>query len=161
MDYDSRYAYEGTYKSWGYAYDMFDEYYGDVNNKNEPHGLGVKWYADGSVYSGEWESGFRHTTGVGIWMRPDGSQYEGSWINDLKHGMGKQIFPDGSIYTGEFAKGLEHGAGKRTHTDGSKYEGKFRYGKKDGQVCSIYSYYYYLFFPFPSSFFSIIGKTDS
>lgn len=46
-----------------------------------PHGVGIKFYSDGTVYYGPWHHGYQKTDKVevkGTWLRPDGSQYEGS-----------------------------------------------------------------------------------
>lgn len=123
---------DGFYLSFGYDSKAFDEYFGEVNEKNEPHGNGVKVYSDGSVYYGEWMNGMRHTHGRGTWLRPDGSQYEGSWQEDQKHGNGMQTYPDGGTYVGEFAKGYEHGHGIKKYIDKSIFEGRFRFGRRDG-----------------------------
>eukprot|EP00981_Chlorochromonas_danica_P010202 scaffold3057_cov163-Ochromonas_danica.AAC.8 len=122
---------KGVHLSWGFG-DPFDEYYGEVNSKNQPSGLGVKVYSDGSVYVGGWEDGLRHSSRTATWSRPDGMQYEGTWVNDFKHGKGIQRFPDGSEYRGEFAKGYEHGQGNKTYVTGDRFEGRFRFGKRDG-----------------------------
>lgn len=122
---------KGELISWGFDAD-FDEYFGTLNARGEPHGLGVKFYSDGSIYVGDWQDGHQHSMSKAMWQRPDGSQYEGTWIHGQKHGVGTQIFPDGSRYKGEFAKGYEHGQGTRYYTDGSVFEGRYRFGKKDG-----------------------------
>jgi hypothetical protein len=122
---------QGEHVSWGFE-NVFDEYFGTLNASGQPHGLGIKFYSDGSIYIGKWQDGQRHALGRAMWQRPDGSQYEGSWVHGQKHGTGTQIFPDGSRYKGEFARGYEHGQGTRTQPDGSVFEGRFRFGKKDG-----------------------------
>jgi hypothetical protein len=121
----------GEHVSWGFE-SVYDEYYGEVDSRGRPHGLGIKFYSDGSIYVGEWNCGQHHTINRSMWQRPDGSQYEGTWQHGQKHGVGVQIFPDGSRYTGEFAKGYEHGHGTRRSPDGTVFEGRFRFGKKDG-----------------------------
>ena len=42
-----------------------------------PHGMGVKFFSDGSIYYGGWANGFQKTEYTGIMTRPDGSVYEG------------------------------------------------------------------------------------
>jgi len=122
---------QGQHISWGF--DAFDEYFGAVDERGRPHGLGVKVYSDDSVYVGQWQHGLRHTsTKTALWTRPDNLVYEGSWVEGFKHGRGTQTFPDTSRYKGEFAKGYEHGHGTRHEADGSVFEGRFRFGKKDG-----------------------------
>eukprot|EP01038_Epipyxis_sp_PR26KG_P013639 gene13639-18302_t len=124
--------YDGIILSWGHHDTLFDEYIGEAEN-GVPHGIGVKFYSDGSVYHGRWFHGKRHApNSIGLWTRTNDIQYEGNWQNDFKHGRGKQTYADGSVYTGEFAKGYEHGHGLRAYSDGSKFEGRYRFGKKDG-----------------------------
>lgn len=125
---------EGQHISWGFG-EIYDEYFGAVDEQGLPSGLGVKFYSDESIYYGGWLKGLRHTSsthGKGIFIRPDSSQYEGTWVLDLKHGRGLRRYPDGSEYKGEFAKGYEHGQGTRYYNDGFKFVGRFRFGKRDG-----------------------------
>lgn len=128
----------GKYLSWGFG-DSFDEYFGEVDSSDRPHGWGIKFYSDGSTYLGEWKDGQRHTVErKGIWSRPDGTTYEGTWQSDYKHGYGSMRYPDGANYDGEFAKGYEHGHGIKYGTDGNRFEGRFRFGKIDGPGCIFY-----------------------
>eukprot|EP01031_Cornospumella_fuschlensis_P041487 gene41487-50627_t len=62
---------KGEHLSWGFG-EVFDEYYGEVNDEGEPHGMGLKIYADKSTYIGHFKNGLRHSTEPAIWMRPDG-----------------------------------------------------------------------------------------
>jgi hypothetical protein len=123
----------GQYLSWGFG-DLFDEYFGEINPlTQQPHGYGIRFYSDGSIYIGYWENGQRHSiTEKSLWTRPDGFHYEGNWMNDIKHGYGISRYPNHSSYEGEFAKGYEHGKGVMMTADNQRYEGKFRFGKKDG-----------------------------
>lgn len=121
----------GLYKSWGYG-PNFDEYFGGLNNQNLPHGEGVKFYSDGSVYAGGWERGVQKTDGKGIFVRSSGTIYEGTWMSGKRHGIGRQTYKDGSEYTGQFANGFEHGEGVKTYADKSVFEGRFRFGRRDG-----------------------------
>ena len=41
------------------------------------HGYGVKTYADGDKYDGEWEYDRKH--GHGVYTKADGSKYDGGW----------------------------------------------------------------------------------
>lgn len=123
---------KGAFISWGFG-DTYDEYFGDINDQNLPHGYGIKFYSDGSIYIGDWFEGARHSVkNKASWSRNDGLHYEGTWLNDLKHGSGTLRYPDGSSYRGEFAKGYEHGHGHKTFPDGAVFEGRFRFGKRDG-----------------------------
>jgi hypothetical protein len=125
----------GKFVSWGFG-DIFDEYFGEVNCEDRPHGYGVMFYYDKTVYVGEWKNGQRHTTDrKAIYTRPDGLQYDGFWMNNLRHGFGSLKYPDNGYYEGEFAKGYEHGQGVKFSPEGVRYEGRFRFGKKDGPGC--------------------------
>ena len=126
----------GCYVSWGFG-KVFDEYFGDVNKLNQPHGKGVKQYSDGSIYAGGWEDGLRHTNHIGIFSRVDGYEYEGTWLSDMRHGSGIVKYPDNSTYRGEFARDLEHGHGVIHYTNGTSFDGRFRFGKRDGPGISI------------------------
>jgi len=121
----------GSYASWGFGQE-YDEYFGKVSSAGIPHGYGVKFYSDGTVYVGEWSHGRQHTSGRGTWTRPNGSSYEGNWMQGRKHGKGEQVYVDGRVYTGEFANGFEHGHGRVKYPDGSLFEGRFRFGRRDG-----------------------------
>lgn len=130
---------EGINISWGFDNKQFDEYFGEVDVSSSagivrrlPHGWGVKFYNDGSVYVGQWVKGKRQSDVAAQWTKPDGSEYRGTYLNDMKHGNGILRYRNGSIYTGEFAKGLEHGRGTIDYENGSKFDGKFRFGKRDG-----------------------------
>jgi hypothetical protein len=122
----------GTYISWGLEKEVFDEYFGEVDESFIPHGEGVKFFSDGTMYVGGFAHGEFHSDIRGFWSRTDGSSYDGTWMHGLKHGKGIQIYPDGTSYSGEFAKGSEHGHGIKTYIDGSTFEGRFRFGRRDG-----------------------------
>jgi hypothetical protein len=68
---------DGTVVSWGFDVDKFDEYLGEVNEENVPHGNGVKFYSDGSVYVGGWKEGIQHSETRGQWTSSLGLQYDG------------------------------------------------------------------------------------
>lgn len=124
---------EGVFISTGFG-EMYDEYFGTVDEQGRPFGLGMMVYSDASIYIGDWYEGKRHSlkNSNSNWVKEDGLSYEGTWQNDLKHGYGTLRYPDGGWYRGEFAKGYEHGHGIKNYSDGSKHEGRFRYGKRDG-----------------------------
>jgi hypothetical protein len=126
----------GTYISWGYGLSRteYDEYYGEVLN-NIPHGLGVKFYSDGSIYKGDFKNGLPHTHEGGSLMRPNGFVYEGGWLNGKKHGYGSIRYPQierRAVYEGQFANGFEHGQGILKYSDDSIHKGRFRFGVRDG-----------------------------
>lgn len=74
---------EGKGLSWGFG-DIFDEYFGEINDNKQPHGRGAKFYSDGSMYVGEFSRGKRHTETSALWTKTDGSSYEGTWMNNQK-----------------------------------------------------------------------------
>jgi hypothetical protein len=39
-----------------------------------------------------------------------GRIYEGNWENDLRHGMGYELYSNGNFYHGEFAGGKQIGS---------------------------------------------------
>ena len=55
-------------------------------NKNGKQGLGTQFYADGSVYKGNFKSDLRSGQGTQIYR--DGSIYRGNWLEDEFHGSG-------------------------------------------------------------------------
>ena len=131
----------GSYLSWGYGSfkSEYDEYFGEVDDTRlQPHGIGVKYYSDGTIYFGEFQHGVQHTQNSknSFYLRPNGSTYEGEWVSGKKHGYGKFKYPESSIdkdsYEGEWANNLQHGRGTLRYTDGSVFKGRFRFGVRDG-----------------------------
>ena len=49
--------------------------------------------------------------GEGIKVFADGSRYEGQWKDGQKHGKGKYIYADGELYEGQWYQGKAHGEG--------------------------------------------------
>jgi len=124
---------EGTYVSWGLDKDKCDEYFGLVDEMGRPHGKGVKYFSDGSVYYGEFFHGDEQTDKADAEMtRPDNSSYQGQFVGGKRHGRGLWTYPDQSTYEGEFAKGAEHGYGLKRYADTSSHNGRFRFGRRDG-----------------------------
>ena len=83
--------------------------------------MGVLKESDGSMYSGQFQSGLPH--GYGSQLDPSGVRYVGSWFNGVKSGSGTISFGDGSSYVGEFRNGLA-------------IEGQYDWG--DGKITSAY-----------------------
>ena len=132
---------KGSYLSWGYGSfrNEYDEYFGEVDDaRTAPHGIGVKYYADGTLYFGEFKHGLQHTqhSKQSVYIRPNGASYEGEWVSGKKQGYGKFKYPetvlDKESYEGEWANNLQHGKGTLRYTDGSIYKGRFRFGVRDG-----------------------------
>lgn len=74
-----------------------------------PHGRGVYYYDDGSVFDGQWRAGLRH--GVGIMTFEDGAVYEGDWFNDKQHGFGVFDAANGDHFEGHFVEDKREGEG--------------------------------------------------
>ena len=65
-----------------------------VNGKFE--GFGKYFYADGSVYVGEFKNNLKN--GLGTFKFNDGRMYKGYWADDLMHGKGCMVNGDIKIY---------------------------------------------------------------
>ena len=123
----------GRYLSWGFGTDSsdFDEYFGEVDLETSlPHGMGVKYYSDGSIYVGGFKNGEPHCAEDGLWSRKNGLKYEGGWLAGRKHGVGNLVYPSlknaalYKSYSGQFANGMEHGQGVLEYADLSVYRGR-------------------------------------
>ena len=66
-------------------------------------GSGTYYYADGSVYKGDWKT--NQHNGQGTYEFPNGTVYEGEWKNHLMDGTGYFIDSAGRKWGGEFRKG--------------------------------------------------------
>ena len=71
---------KGHYLSWGLDSE-YDEYFGEINEKRQPHGHGIKFFSDGSIYIGDYQNGYEHTSAVGTLQSISGAQYEGNWVH--------------------------------------------------------------------------------
>jgi len=96
------------------------------------NGQGVKTWADGTKYEGEWLNGKQH--GMGTITLPNGMTYEGSWQEDKMNGEGTIKNPDGTQYEGNFSNNEMDGHGVLTTSDGTVYNGEFKNGKLNGQA---------------------------
>jgi hypothetical protein len=47
--------------------------------------------------------------GYGVRIYATGNTYEGQWANDLKHGKGKFTWKEGNKYNGDYFKDKMHG----------------------------------------------------
>jgi hypothetical protein len=81
-------------------------------------------------YTGQWQGGKRHGTGVMTW--DDGDKYEGDFVHDKRHGQGKYTYASGNIYEGTWSEDMKHGHGTYLWTSGSKYTGDYKSDKKHG-----------------------------
>ncbi len=119
-------------------------YVGQLNSKNNFHGLGSISWPDGRKYVGQWKDGTPDGNGVMTWV--DASFYKGDFVDGLvsafpftlsdilcyitkncillqRHGKGVHTFADGGVYSGDFKEGQRHGKGRRIYADGRIYEG--------------------------------------
>ncbi|KAG2488884.1 hypothetical protein HYH03_012678 [Edaphochlamys debaryana] len=109
------------------------------------HGIGKYTWASGATYAGEWREG--HLQGVGTWELLDACgmgaggtagvarsrfRYQGGWHQDLKHGLGRQVFANGDVYEGIWKCGLPDGPGRLVYADGNEYDGEWRAGRMHG-----------------------------
>ncbi len=64
--------------------------------------------------------------------------YKGSWENNLKSGIGKQMYANVGEYYGYWEEGKRHGEGVMTYLNKDVYSGSWSNGKKDGQGTYIF-----------------------
>lgn len=110
---------------------------GNCNN-----GYGVKKYANGMLYLGEWwNDAF---SGEGTLIMLDGSIYTGSFSEGLYHGQGTlsytsiinnegTVIESKGLYIGEWDKGQPNGEGSIFREDGSTYVGEWKNGEMNGK----------------------------
>ena len=91
------------------------------------------YYADGSVYDGQWKAGRRHGHGKMTWLKEGVSYtFDGEFRDDLKDGHGIYTWPDPDDptkhyrYTGNFLKGKRNGYGQCFYPNGSRYVGDYK-----------------------------------
>ena len=124
------------------------------------HGTGTMQWANGSRYSGKFNSDRRHNV-TGILVFSNGDVYEGGFVNDIMEGKcvidkekgrnGVRIrirgvmiggvlandkavieFSDGKVYEGEIAREAPHGLGSFRYTNGNVYDGSVVDGVIEG-----------------------------
>ncbi|CAF1419114.1 unnamed protein product [Rotaria sordida] len=105
-------------------------YDGDWHNDSF-HGQGVRKWADGDGYSGSWINGKR--TGHGVWTWASGDQYDGEWHEDVRTGYGIYKWPSGDVYRGNWVAGNMEGKGVKIYGDGGSYDGDWHNGFFHGQ----------------------------
>lgn len=102
-----------------------------------PHGVGKKFWPDGSKYEGQWANG--QMSGKGLLSYKDGRSYDGNFENNKQHGQGKMQYPDGSSYQGAWADGERSGQGLMTFADQSQYSGNWSANTQSGLGTQEYS----------------------
>ena len=79
------------------------EYTGEINSRDQPHGLGTAVREDGRRYEGTFQDGSLVT---GKCFRPDGFlEYEGGFKGGRRHGTGTVFHRDGKVFTGRYEEG--------------------------------------------------------
>ena len=68
-------------------------------------GVGVKQWADGDRYAGEYKCGNRH--GVGVFKWASGSTYSGHYENDSENGLGVYQYKSGRKIVSQWRDGEE------------------------------------------------------
>ncbi|OMJ67734.1 hypothetical protein SteCoe_35027 [Stentor coeruleus] len=91
------------------------------------HGNGTYTYANGDIYTGEWNENKKHGIGEMIWA--NGQKYNGYWEFDEIKGQGTMQLTDGTKYHGGFIKGLYNGKGKLLMPDGNTISGEWENGE--------------------------------
>ena len=96
-------------------------YEGQRDEHMHKHGFGIKKWADGSLYIGQWEN--NQANGKGWLFHLEGDIYAGDFVHDKGHGMGTYLHVDNTKYVGEWKNDMQHGKGVETWPDESRYEG--------------------------------------
>ena len=104
-----------------------------------PHGTGIFEYPSGSIFEGEWRSGWR-ADGFGVMRWADGAQYEGDWKNDRRHGTGKMRYANGDVFQGLWRNDRRvDGEGRMLYANGDVYQGMFANDARHGEGTIVYS----------------------
>jgi antitoxin component YwqK of YwqJK toxin-antitoxin module len=85
------------------------------------NGFGIKNYADGAKYEGDFVNNLKEGKGTLVWK--NGDKYIGEFKNNLCHGKGKYIWPGGTIYEGDWVNNYRDGKGKTIYANGDIKEG--------------------------------------
>lgn len=102
----------------------------EVKEDGLAYGLGVRTYANGDKYVGEFSWNHPYD---GTYTWANGDKYTGPFDGNSPNGKGVKTFADGGKYEGDFEAGVMQGTGVYTFPDGSRYEGDFKGGKMEGR----------------------------
>ena len=106
-------------------------YYGEVNDKVEPDGVGLMIYAGGNEYEGQFSNGV--IDGYGTYKWANGDSYQGKFKNNKRNdGIGTYTWANGASYQGGFVNMMRNGLGTFNYANGIKYEGFWNNDMKDG-----------------------------
>jgi hypothetical protein len=89
--------------------------------------------SDAHTFSGHWQGGLRHGSGILSFPGPGKNFYSGEWHEDQKHGWGIMQYPSGGYYEGEWIRDHKHGFGTMYWTESmERYRGNWWHNKPDG-----------------------------
>ncbi|KPA74074.1 hypothetical protein ABB37_09374 [Leptomonas pyrrhocoris] len=154
MRWDSGDTYEG----------LFDggQPHGSGSGSNGGDGVNAFTFADGSVYTGEFDHGLRN--GRGKIVLPNGDVYDGQFVRGTVTGFGTITYENGPRvyrgllengrkikgtlrfpgslrgYDGEWQDDVPHGSGCMTFANGDFYKGDFAAGELNGVGCLCYQH---------------------
>lgn len=94
---------------------------GDCEN-----GKGRFVYPNGDKYIGEFKNSVPH--GRGVYYAKNGSIYKGPFVDGQRQGYGTYIWSTGEQYIGEYHHNVRHGEGIYTFKDGTQQKGVWRDG---------------------------------
>jgi len=107
----------------------FDKFGPYLENIEDPETCDLPYegpyqFENGVVYMGQMKNEMREGLGIQVW--PDGSRYEGIWLNNKANKKGRLIYSDGDFNFGDWKDDKKFGKGKFVHFDGAAtYEGEW------------------------------------
>mmetsp|Transcript_12357 Transcript_12357/g.17169 ORF Transcript_12357/g.17169 Transcript_12357/m.17169 type:complete len:574 (-) Transcript_12357:50-1771(-) len=105
-----------------------DNYYVGEFKNGQITGKGIRKYADGRVYKGDFFEGLMHGQGT---LQDTHGEYSGSFNENYKEGQGWQRWKNGDEYEGEFRQGYPSGKGRYLTSSGElSYEGQWALSEK-------------------------------
>ena len=108
------------------------KYTGEVNSRDQPHGLGTAVVSNGWRFEGTYQDGSL-VTGK-MFMRDGSLMYEGEWKGGRAHGTGTAFNRDGTVLTGRWEEN-SFKDGTCTFPDGTAETGRYEEGSLiDGTV---------------------------
>lgn len=108
--------------------DEIGHYHGYIEN-GKPSRKGVLEYANGWVYSGEWNAG--EWCGIGTFIKGQDT-IKGTWLNGSLNGNATYSTPE-FVYSGSYANGEPSGKGSVSYRIGNSYKGDWCNGKLNGR----------------------------
>ena len=105
-------------KNWT-KYDFFQLIIGQVNAKEQPHGICRLVDTDGFfIFEGQFMNGELSGSGRAIGYN---AYYVGEWKEGNYHGFGTEVSYNGCSYVGGWEENMRHGSGKYTKADGNVF----------------------------------------